>query len=680
MRRLRILLIAAVSLVLVFTGRVVWAEYIGPNRTTTIVERDPSGDYWTCVKENEQNCILSNPDNPCPDAGGNHPSVEQQEYWCGWLADYCGCTEHYSERITELPPAQVGGVFRCAEPGNSGWCLAGASIDIHAQEPLTGEAITFIEGDIGMMCDPPDAVAVSCAWGSGDEGGYTINYWAHSTYGDTSYLSGTNWYLDLSAPVVRVNVSGGVSGEGVWFSGGPLFITATGSDSASGYANGQVALGSGPWKDGLGIDSEGLFQVRVIGWDHAGRSAENQYSVGYDTTAPEGTGLFSGLQGESGWYRSGGTAQAQVEDRLSGIGSIAYQLNGAGWQSGAEVTLTGDGEDQIVWRVRDRAGNEIMITQTVRVDTQVPATRINEPAEGSEVRSAGVVTIVGFSEDSLSGIAQVQISVNGGVGWQMIENNGGAWEYDWDTTRARNGVHSVLVRAVDSAGNTGSPAGFFVRVDNGLPIIEIPPRWYVREKVPFSVSDPGSGISEVKLSIMSDRFGVRRFRWGGGHVPKKFWWDRRFGDIVAPSGEYKVVVEAWDKAGNFARATALIVVPMHPTATLTPTATPTTAVTATVTTRTAVHITPSPLISTTQTETTMPIDVAATEPEIVPVSDPKTKEERKDKYSFFAFVSAGGLLTLMMVVGTAYVSDRRYKAIWRLVERFKQEGALIQTK
>jgi len=141
-----------------------------------------------------------------------------------------------------------------------------------------------------------------------------------------------------------------------------------------------------------------------------------------------------------------------------------------------------------------------------------------------------------------------------------------------------------------------------------------------------------------------------------------------------------VAVEAWDKAGNVARATALIVVPMPSAATLTPTATPTTAVTATVTIRTAVHITPSPLISTTQTEKTMPVKVAATEPEIAPVSDPKTKEERKDKYSFFAFVSMGGLLALMMAVGMAYVSDRRYKAIWRLVERCKQEGSLIQTK
>lgn len=131
-----------------------------------------------------------------------------------------------------------------------------------------------------------------------------------------------------------------------------------------------------------------------------------------------------------------------------------------------------------------------------------------------------MVTVVGFSEESLSGIAQVQISINGGAGWQTIENNGGAWDYDWDTTRDRNGVHSVLVRAVDSAGNTGSTAGIFVRVDNGLPIIEIPPGWYVWEKVPFSVSDPGSGISEVKLSVMSDRFGVRRYRWRGGHVPK----------------------------------------------------------------------------------------------------------------------------------------------------------------
>ena len=61
----------------------------------------PANDTWTCGNSNPPEgilgtCILHHPQNPCPDAGGHHPSKEQQRDWCQWGTNYqdytgCGC-------------------------------------------------------------------------------------------------------------------------------------------------------------------------------------------------------------------------------------------------------------------------------------------------------------------------------------------------------------------------------------------------------------------------------------------------------------------------------------------------------------------------------------------------------------------------------------------------------------
>jgi hypothetical protein len=65
------------------------AEYLGPDRHVVdmVQVRDPTSDFWTCGNRNPPpgilgTCILHHPDNPCPDAGGHHPSKEQQRDWC----------------------------------------------------------------------------------------------------------------------------------------------------------------------------------------------------------------------------------------------------------------------------------------------------------------------------------------------------------------------------------------------------------------------------------------------------------------------------------------------------------------------------------------------------------------------------------------------------------------------
>ncbi len=96
-------------------------------------------------------------------------------------------------------------------------------------------------------------------------------------------------------------------------------------------------------------------------------------------------------------------------------------------------------------------------------------------------------------------------------------------------------------------------------VDNGEPWIYIPASWPIWRRVAINVVDNGIGVDRVRLTIHSGEFGERVYNWSSG--PDDFKWDRRFGDIVAPIGDYPVEVEAWDRVGNKGAAWGEIVIP-----------------------------------------------------------------------------------------------------------------------
>ena len=66
----------------------------------------------------------------------------------------------------------------------------------------------------------------------------------------------------------------------------------------------------------------------------------------------------------------------------------------------------------------------------------------------------------------------------------------------------------------------------------------------------------------MTLTIDGGTYGERKYTWGNlSLVPNDFVWDRHFGEVVAPIGEYPVTVSAADTLGNSAAATGQIVIP-----------------------------------------------------------------------------------------------------------------------
>ena len=95
----------------------------------------------------------------------------------------------------------------------------------------------------------------------------------------------------------------------------------------------------------------------------------------------------------------------------------------------------------------------------------------------------------------------------------------------------------------------------------GSPKVRIPDSWYIWEPLAIRFDDGGAGVKKIALTIYGDNYGNRSYSWTAGNVPDDFIWDRRFGEIIAPIGEYEVSVEAWDHPGNKTTAYGEIVIP-----------------------------------------------------------------------------------------------------------------------
>lgn len=537
---------------------VAWAGYTGPNRTTTKRVRDYAHDVWTCTRSG-QSCEFEEGHPDCR----NHPSTGSQQSACGWVATNCGCEKAYKEKTTSQPPATVSGSFNCSDSGEDGWCRNGASLALSASEPLGGEVIQVIEGEPGgVLCDPSDADSVECTWSDGGQGDFTVEYWAVSSFGDTSAKASSAWKLDSEAPEVELSVSGGEEGGGGWYRGGAVSVSASGSDATSGVSSAEVSLEGGSWQGSLEIDEDGVFDVHARATDRAGNSAETTDRVKFDSSSPSVDGSFSGTKGENGWYVSSVSAKADGSDGLSGVDQVQVRIDGGDWQD-SPAEITGDGTHVAEFRASDVAGNQAGSSEsTVRIDTTRPHSSFQTPSEGSESWISGQFTFEGESSDSTSGLAGIQLSLDGGGSWRDLGGSSG-WSYRWDTRSVPNGTYTILARANDLAGNRESTARVTVKVDNLAPVVEIPDRWTLGDTAPLKVTERDIGLDGVEVKITSSGATMASESFEPQAVPGTIEWDGLAPDgQPAAAGEYTVTAVAWDRAGNRGSDTGIVIIPV----------------------------------------------------------------------------------------------------------------------
>ncbi|MFW5745432.1 MAG: Ig-like domain-containing protein, partial [Spirochaetota bacterium] len=175
----------------------------------------------------------------------------------------------------------------------------------------------------------------------------------------------------------------------------------------------------------------------------------------------------------------------QQEFRLSGVvldddapASVTYAVD-----DGREVTVETDGiftidvpmgnledgDHTVTVFATDIGGAQSEpIVRTFAISRSVPETDVTAPALDAYLRDE--LTITGTSEDP-NGIAEVFVSTDNGTSFQRADGTE-EWTYRLDTTLLDDGTHSVLVRAVDGAGES-SLLSTTINVDNTVPVLEL---------------------------------------------------------------------------------------------------------------------------------------------------------------------------------------------------------------
>lgn len=386
----------------------------------------------------------------------------------------------------------------------------------------------------------------------------------------------------------------------------------------------------------------------------SGRTASGSASWKLDSAPPQlAAQLEGGTAGKNGWYISGPVDLAcTASDATSGVASIEYWLDGGTWGSAASAAV--DGTHGLECRARDIAGNMSQAGAQASIDSGSPTTHI-ALTDGAWL--AGHTTVRGSTKDAVSGLADVQVTLDGGSSWTSLGSSGD-WEYGWDTRTASDGGHSFSARGEDNAGNLESPQVVNVRVDNTPPVVSLAPSWRLSEGGKFTAEDSGSGIGSVRVVFSGNGMPPRALAFTA--PPAEIAWDGLDGSGAHVGyGTYLASVTVCDQLGNCALAQGQVLNPAPPPpkptwpwSTRTPTSMPTP--TPTLTPR------PSPSLRPVASETSRPaLSVGASIPAPVPPVPLPAEEPRP--WVIWPFI---GLLGLVVGVGSTFAIDQRANE-WR---------------
>jgi hypothetical protein len=221
--------------------------------------------------------------------------------------------------------------------------------------------------------------------------------------------------------------------------------------------------------------------------------------------------------------------------------TYGFTVNGGPLMTDATL---GEGFFEIEGYAEDTAGNTASTTAIVGVDTSAPSTVWGAAPDWVH----GTITLTGHSDDAGSGIAAVYISFDGQI-WIRVGSDPD-WAYTWDTTRFADKQYMIAARSVDAAGNEEHTDYLVIGVDNTNPLVDLAPEWTAPSAGSAGGSDNLSGIARSRVTITGD--GIAPWVQDYQTVPGSIDWNGLDGNgVQAAYGDYDVMLEAWDRAGNY---------------------------------------------------------------------------------------------------------------------------------
>jgi hypothetical protein len=408
--------------------------------------------------------------------------------------------------------------------GSNGWNKTGpVTATASATDATSGVAGVDINGD-----GPSFSVS--------SDGVYTLTASATDQAGNTSTASGTI-KLDSTPPDLSVKPAAPDGANGWYVS--PALVTATDSDATSGLASTQVQVDGGAWQGGSSFSeaTDGTHTLIFRATDVAGNTTTaDPVTVLVDRTPPVPDVSLdpTSPNGLNGWYTAPVTVTANSSDGTSGIASQGVSLDSSTWTP--SLMISSDGTSTVQVTATDKAGNTASTNKTIRLDATPPTAALQVPTpDGTNGWYVSPVTITVSGTDATSGVAS-----------QMVSQDGTTWVSS--LSPSTDGVHHVVGRVTDNAGNTTTTSPVTVSVDRTAPIpgVTLSPSspngtnsWYVSSvTATANCSDATSGIASQAVSLD-----------GTNWTPSV---------ILSTDGVSTLQVRATDQAGNTASASQTI--------------------------------------------------------------------------------------------------------------------------
>jgi hypothetical protein len=306
-------------------------------------------------------------------------------------------------------------------------------------------------------------------------------------------------------------------------------------------------------RDGVCVAGDGITQIEgvtppatgsynVYLWleDKAGNIDKDNRQVALDAVQwdPDAPVIYTnryGSVGLNGWYVGPIDVEIIATDQGSGLESVDYNLDNAGWVEGRQLLIDEDGLHELIARATDYAGNQ---TETdpdqLNLDSETPTTTsIIDQIPAFEDWYDVEVTVVFSSTDTTSGPDYVE--------WQL---DGAPPQQTDSVVISEDGAHTLQYAATDLAGNIEETQSVQIKVDRNPPdtsYVVLPPvsdnGWHSHSvTVTLFPADAGVGVDATYYRIDEGawRTGVEFYLTEDGEHTVEFYSVDRMGHTETP--------------------------------------------------------------------------------------------------------------------------------------------------
>jgi hypothetical protein len=165
------------------------------------------------------------------------------------------------------------------------------------------------------------------------------------------------------------------------------------------------------------------------------------------------------------YYRAGSRVSSCSSTTCSGYTSVSWN----GGNAAEQIDVNSPANGQHHFRVQRYSGSgteyyffTVTVSGAGGGDTTAPTITVTSPSNGATV--SGTTAVTATASDNV-GVTSVEFRVDGAL---KATDSSSPYSFNWDTTTASNGAHTVSATAFDAAGNSGSNS-ISVTVSNSGP-------------------------------------------------------------------------------------------------------------------------------------------------------------------------------------------------------------------